>query len=311
MASYVAFISGIVKFSSPSFSWALVEKKCFHFFLLSYHCFTKHLQFSFETLHDGGDSFSILCEFLGAYLCLWCSSFLQQNLLERCPSLVDFSSFFFSCSIDSLPIHFVVEFFSDELFSQGWCGEEPGYLHYFMETPHKTGVCDWGCWSIMLGLRTHKLSFPIFRVVVIKVTWGKMNVLWWLLCTWSQDPVTPQCWHSQWGCTSGRSFQQVPPKRAWPISGWVQSSQPVCRWARNSLYGPIRVLGGSSLGSTSPAESTDLPSSGLSLDLREPRLCLLSRRWLRNPRHVISSALWLEKQHLQNLLFIKCNQYLI
>lgn len=161
MASYVAFISGIVKFSSPSFSWALAEKKCFHFFLLSYHCFTKHLRFSFETLHDGGDSFSILYEFLGAYLCLWCSSFLRQNLLERCSSLVDFSSFFFSCSIDSLPINFVVEFFLDELFSQGWCGEEPGYLHYFMETPHKTGVCDWGCWSLLCWANQERQLLPL------------------------------------------------------------------------------------------------------------------------------------------------------
>ena len=96
MASYVAFISGIVKFSSPSFSWALLEKNFFHFFLLSYHCFTKRLQFSFETLHDGGDSFSIFYEFLGVNLCSSCSSFLQQNLLQRCSSLVDFSSFFFS-----------------------------------------------------------------------------------------------------------------------------------------------------------------------------------------------------------------------
>lgn len=131
-------------------------------------------------------------------------------------------------------------------------------------------------WSVpavfVLGLHVHKLSLPVFCVVGDKGELGEDG------CPLVTSPYLEPCHHHSPVLAfparpdSWPEVPTVPPKRAWPISGWVHPSQPVCLWGVamvTSRYGPI---------CPPPAESTDRPSSGLSPDLREPRLCLLSER---------------------------------
>lgn len=92
-------------------------------------------------------------------------------------------------------------------------------------------------------------------------------------------------------------------------------SPPVCQVLFPALYLFRNMSFAPIFGNVCAAEDyTRLETHGHSFVFWWPLWALpalLSEGRLRSLRHIVSSALWSGKQHLQNLLFIKCNQYII
>lgn len=85
--------------------------------------------------------------------------------------------------------------------------------------------------------------------------------------------------------------------------GWAQPAGS--RWA-GTVAVALSPTGSAWLGRRPQGRAVDGPNPA-----SEGRGRAHGRRRLSGPLHIMSSALRSEKQHLQNLLFIKCNQYII
>lgn len=125
VASPEAFISVILKFSSFCFSWAPLEKWLFSYcypIISLLNTYISALRYCIMEVILLVYSVSSLGKSLFLFMMLIFSmmkSFLR-NVLCLLLYFSSILSFFFSCSMDSLPIHFVVELFLDKLFSWGW-----------------------------------------------------------------------------------------------------------------------------------------------------------------------------------------------